>query len=280
MPRSRSRRSPLVPALAAVMTAAVVLVACGSDGAMVSGDQPGGTGTVASGTGGSFAPNPDGCVTVPTTVPGMQFCPGYDPMADLASQSPDPVVECPTNDAVRPAAGWLGDDPASRPRIGGEVAIEAGAADELAAKAVAQLGDGYVAVEQGAWLSSVCPVQLPVRWVTLDAPEGGTVYVVTYQLRTGLYWFEEPVAGDLVRATLADGTEVAVNDFGGEGIYRRAWVARPDGTYLKVVASGAGAPSQGGWPTTMMTTAPLPPGGPAPLTLGEVQALALALLPG
>lgn len=279
MPRSRDRRSPLLLALVAVLASAALLAACGSDGATVSADRPGGTGDAADGSGGSFAPYPEGCVTVPTTVPGMVFCQDYDPAADLASQTPQPVVECPTNDPVRPEVGWLGDDPGSQPRIGGEVAIEPGAADELAAKAAAQLGEGYVVAEQGAWLSSICPVQLPVRWVTLDAPGGGTVYVVTYQLTTSLYWFEEPVSGDLVRSTLPDGTEVAVNDFAGEGVYHRAWVARPDGTYLKVVASGADAPSQGGWPTMPPTTAPVPPGGPAPLTLGEAQALALALLP-
>lgn len=278
MTRSRGRRSPVLIALVLVLTAAAALVACGSDGPAVSAAQPGGTGT--GGSGGSFAAYPEGCVTVPTTVPGMQFCEGYDPAADPASQNPQPVVECPTGDAPRPAVGWLGEDPASQPRLGGDIGADPMLADDLAAKVVAQLGDGYHAVETAVRANAVCPDEPPMISVTLDAPGGGTVYVVTYHLRTSLYWFEEPVVGDLVRSTLPDDTEVAVNDFAGEGVHRRAWVARPDGTYLKVVASGAGAPSQGGWPTMPPTTAPLPPGGPAPLTLGEVQALALALLPG
>ena len=157
------------------------------------------------------------------------------------------------------------------------------AADALARAALTELGSAFSVRDSSVVQSPNCPDRPPVLRVELTAPDGGTVIVLTERLTGPLLWMEEPVAGELERSSLPDGTEVALNDFDGRGVYRRAWAARPDGTFVKVSAIGTNAPSQAGWPTTMATmpggTGTSVPPSAAPLKMKEAEALALALLP-
>lgn len=191
---------------------------------------------------------------------------------------------CPPATAPRPEGGWLGDGPERAPVVPGlQPAPDTSAADALAQAALTELGARYAVRDSSVVESPDCPDRPPVLRVELAAPDGGTVIIVTERLTGPLFWMEEPVAGEVERRSLPDGTEVALNDFDGKGIYRRAWAARPDGTFVRVSAIGTNAPSQAGWPTTMATmpsgTGTSVPPSAAPLKMKEVEALALALLP-
>lgn len=190
---------------------------------------------------------------------------------------------CPPATASRPDGGWLGDGPERAPVVPGlRPSPDTSVADALAEAALAELGSGFSVNDSSVVQSPDCPDQPPVVRIELTVPDGGTVVVVTERLTGPLLWMEEPVAGELERSSLPDGTEVALNDFDGNGVYRRAWAARPDGTFVRVSAIGTNAPSQAGWPTTMATmpsgTGTSVPPSAAPLRMKEVEALALALL--
>ncbi|MCP3989375.1 MAG: hypothetical protein GY724_09890 [Actinomycetia bacterium] len=226
------------------------------------------------------------CVTSVTTIPGDEFCPGFDPDAELGS-SGSTSEDCPDGDRAAPAGrpddGWLGTE-APEPHyqfgafrtpapIDGHLSIM----EEPIERAIAAVPAGFTLVTSAATGEMGCPGPIEISALFAD-DDGAEIFIIWTTLDHQLEWSNEPVSGEVIRTELDDATEVVANDFGDEGNKHRVWLAKPDGAFVKVVVAGVDAPSQAGWPTTRPTRPDAPTPAQAPLTLDEARQLATALI--
>lgn len=226
------------------------------------------------------------CLTVPTTEPGDVFCDGYTPPFD----EPPAPVGCPSwasQTITRPADGWLGTESTGPTEDLFRSELDTNfedpeSLDKLLTAVTTLAPAGFSVESSDVWAAPECIESTRLIQAYLTDDEGAQIRILFTPMKGQLDWFYVKPSGEIVRTDLDDGGELMTGQTPDESTVR-AWVASPDGLFVRVTAYGANADTYAGYPTT---GAPLPtevgdtmpPVGKAPLTQDQAAAMAKAVL--
>ena len=220
------------------------------------------------------------CVTVPTTLPGEQFCDGYDPTPpSSAGVCPEWAVE----GVARPPDGWLGHSHANGNgpvdglwRSGFSSPAVHPPAIDLQDQAVAAAPTGFVHSSTSVHAHSDCVDQTAMISVWFTDPDGAELGVTRTPLMGQVNWSEEfySPTEHLSEDRDGDGLVDAEWAWHDGGTVVKVWMVTPDGVLTKAVAYAENTNRMWGFPTTMPTIPDTtrPPVGPLTLDAEDLMA--------
>lgn len=186
-------------------------------------------------------------------------------------------------DGALPENGWLGGEPGSGISLSlpewAAVADADREADRLAVEAQNALNGGFEIVVAETYEQPACSEAPRLLRAWLDHPERGSVMIFATTLLQALDWATEPITAAAMPLRTDDNGSQVVTDLDADDARQRAWVATPQGRYIKVVAIAPNAPpEQFGVATTIFVDPDGPEPGEPPLDAEAAVALALELL--